>query len=335
MELRHLRHLLAVAEHGNFSRAADAVYLTQPALSRSIQALEAAIGALVFERNRGALEPTEIGRLLLRHAQSLDASLRDLDREIRMAKGLELGELRIGVGPFGGAVLVGPVVGRLNRLHPRLRLRLTVAPWQELPERARSREVDLVVAELSELQLLDDFTCQPLSVHRSDVVCRKGHPLTRLANPRPQDMFAYPLAGPRLPPQITQKLLAAMPAAAREAMQRLGLMTIECDSSSVLERVLAESDAISNMPRFMSEAEVRAGVMVRVPQIDLGLQVRFGAAWLKQRTMSGAALKFVELLCEHDAAIAEPPRRAAARRAKAPAPQARASRKRGAAVPKA
>ena len=74
MELRQLRHLIAVVEHGSFSRAAEAVHLTQPALSRSIQALEAEVGAAVLERNRGAIEPTDVGRLLLTHARQLDSA---------------------------------------------------------------------------------------------------------------------------------------------------------------------------------------------------------------------------------------------------------------------
>lgn len=304
IELRHLRHLLAVAEQGNFSRAADAVHLTQPALSRSIQALEAEIGAAVFERNRGAIEPTEIGRLLLRHAQALDASTRDLDREIRLTKGLELGELRIGVGPFGGSALIGPVVGRLNRLHPRLRVKLTVAPWQELPERARARDVDLIVAELSEIQSLEDFACRPLSEHPLLFVCRAGHPLTKLGEPRPHDAFAYPLAGPRLPPRAEKTLLSLMPARLREGVQRAGLLTIECDSSSVLKRILVESDAVSNMPRFMFEAEVGSGELIALEKIEFGLRAQFGAAWLQRRSMAGAGLKFIELLQAHDAAVA-------------------------------
>ena len=103
MELRQLRHLIAVVEHGSFSRAAEAVHLTQPALSRSIQALEAEVGAAVLERNRGAIEPTDVGRLLLTHARQLDSATRDLERDIALTQGLELGELRIGVGRIGNS----------------------------------------------------------------------------------------------------------------------------------------------------------------------------------------------------------------------------------------
>src|SRR5262245_45744690 len=154
IDLRRLRHFIAVAEHGNFGRAASAVYLTQPALSRSIQALEAEVGALLFDRRPSGVELTEIGELVLRHAIALDAGARDLDREIRLAKDLELGELRIGVGPWGGTVLVAPVIGRLNAVHPRLRLRVVVAPWRELPDRLRSRDVDIAVGGLGEVEQL-------------------------------------------------------------------------------------------------------------------------------------------------------------------------------------
>lgn len=313
IDLRHLKHLMAVAEHGNFSRAAEALHLTQPALSRSIQALEASVGAAVLERTRGAIAPTDIGQLLLRHAQALDISARDLDREIALTKGLELGELRIGVGPFAGSALVGPVVGQLNRLHPRLHLKLVVAPWQELPERARAREVDLIVLELSQVEKLEDFAAQALSEHRGVLVCRPGHPLTRHRSARAEHVFGYPLAGPALAAHAAAAVFRSMPGELRKTLQRTGLLTIECDSSMVLKSVLIESDALSMMPRFVIDAELRSGQLVVIEGIDFGVHNRFGAAWLRQRSVSAAGAKFIELLRARDAAFVEPPARRAGR----------------------
>ena len=178
IDLRRLRHFSALVQHGNFHRAADALHLTQPALTRSIQALEAHVSAPLLTRHRTGVEPTELGRLLLRHAGALEGQVRDLDRELRLAKGLALGELRVGVGPWGGSVLVGPVVGGVNALHPGLQLKVVLAPWQELPERARAREVDVVLGELREIEQLPDFECAPLSPHEVCVVARAGHPFS-------------------------------------------------------------------------------------------------------------------------------------------------------------
>ena len=307
IDLKRLRHLTVLVQHGNFHRAAEALHLTQPALSRSIQALEAHVGAPLLTRHRTGVEPTELGRLLLRHAGMLEAQVRDLDRELRLTRGLALGELRVGVGPWGGSVLVGPVVGRLIALHPGLQLKLVLAPWQELPERARAREVDVILGELREVEQLADFECAPLQAHEVCVVARAGHPLTRKPQLQAADLFDWPLAGPHLPHNALQAL-QAMAEAVGVPPERLrpGLLGVTCDSSGILRQVLQASDALSFMPRFMAEAtgegEGDQG-LVTLPVPGLTQSVRFGAAWLRGRTLGGIGEKFVELLRAHDAAL--------------------------------
>lgn len=304
IDLKRLRHLTVLVQHGNFHRAAEALHLTQPALSRSIQALEAHVGAPLLTRHRTGVEPTELGRLLLHHAGALEGQVRDLDRELRLAKGLALGELRVGVGPWGGSVLVGPVVGRLNALHPGLQLKLVLAPWRELPERARAREVDVVLGELREIEQLPDFECAPLSPHEVCVVARAAHPLTRQPGLRTSDLFDWPLAGPSLPDDALRALVA-LAAAAGVPPDRLrpGLLGVTCDSSGILRQVLRESDSLSFMPRFMVEDDLRSGYLETLPVPGLTQSVRFGAAWLRGRVLGGAGEKFVALLKEHDAAL--------------------------------
>ena len=307
IDLKRLRHLTVLVQHGNFHRAAEALHLTQPALSRSIQALEAHVGAPLLTRHRTGVEPTELGRLLLRHAGMLEAQVRDLDRELRLTRGLALGEMRVGVGPWGGSVLVGPVVGRLIALHPGLQLKLVLAPWQELPERARAREVDVILGELREVEQLADFECAPLQAHEVCVVARAGHPLTRKPQLQAADLFDWPLAGPHLPHNALQAL-QAMAEAVGVPPERLrpGLLGVTCDSSGILRQVLQASDALSFMPRFMAEAtgegEGDQG-LVTLPVPGLTQSVRFGAAWLRGRTLGGIGEKFVELLRAHDAAL--------------------------------
>ena len=303
MELRHLRHLMAIVEHGSFSRAADAVHLTQSALSRSIQALEAEVGAPVVERQRGDIAPTAIGQLLLDHARRLDIATRDLERDIALTQGLELGELRIGVGPFGGSALVGPAIGQLHQAHPGLRLKTVLAPWQELPERARAREVDLIVVEPSQVAQMEDFSVRPLCEHPLVAVCRPEHPLTQGPSPRAAQVFTYPMVGPSLTAAQAALLQGVLPAADKPLGAKRGLLAVECDLSGLLKDVLRHSDAVSLMPRFMVAAEVGSGQLVCLPGIDLGLQVRFACAWLSARTLSPAAQRFMALLQAHDQAL--------------------------------
>jgi DNA-binding transcriptional LysR family regulator len=156
LDMRRLGHAVALAEHRNFARAAASLHITQPALSRSIQALEDSMGVQLFDRSPRDVEPTAFGELVLRHARSLALSARDLDRELQLAKGLEIGTLNVGAGPWGAAAMVGVTVGKLSRQYPRLRTSVLVSPWMELPARIRSREVDLMVSEISGVSTQED-----------------------------------------------------------------------------------------------------------------------------------------------------------------------------------
>ena len=300
-ELRQLRHAVALAEHRNFARAAQSLHLTQSALTRSIQALESRLGARLFDRGQGEVTPTMMGELVLRHAAALELAARDLQRDVELAKGLEVGELRIGAGPFAGAILAGRAVGRLSRIHPRLRTEVVIVPWQELPERIRKREVDLMVGGLRDVESVDGFEVLALRPHALVWVCRTGHPLAGAPTLAVDDLLPFPWAGPRLPSEVRDWLVAQAPEELRESRSP---MTITCDSSGVLMHILAWSDAVSMMSPFMFADELKAGHLVALPVVGEQLVVRFGAAWLSSRTLSLPARVFLDLMVEDDAADA-------------------------------
>jgi len=329
-DMRRLRHALALAEHRNFARAAAALHITQPALSRSIQSLEDGMGVRLFDRSPRDIEPTAFGELVLRHARGLELSARDLDRELQLAKGLEIGTLNVGAGPWGAASMVGVTIGKLSRLYPRLRTRVLIAPWMELPARIRSREVDLMVADVSEVQGQDDLEIIPLQPHRAFVVCRPGHVLTAREGVAAADIFRFPLAGPHLPQHAIARMLQHMPAAVREHVAAHGLLSVTCDSSSVLKAILANSDAISIMSPFMVIKELRDGDLAMIRELDLGVQGQFGITRLRGRTLSPPAAAFLELLVAHDRDIAAMEQALLGSHAgPAPAPRSSAPRVRG------
>ena len=115
MDLRQLRYFLSVAEHGSFTRAAAATGRTQQALSKGIQALEQQLGARLFERGSREARLTDVGRLLMEHAQPAHAAVRRFeDRLQELQTGAE-GQVRIGTGPSTAGSLVAPAVLALRR----------------------------------------------------------------------------------------------------------------------------------------------------------------------------------------------------------------------------
>lgn len=100
MDMRQVRHLIAVLEHGNVLRAANAIHISQPALSKSIQNLEAELGVRLLERSPRGVSPTIYGTSLLKHARLLLNQGEQAVAEIEAIKGGHLGHLRLGVANF-------------------------------------------------------------------------------------------------------------------------------------------------------------------------------------------------------------------------------------------
>lgn len=305
MELRHLRHALALAEQRNFARAAETLHMTQPALSRSIQSLEQTVGDLLFDRGSREVTPTALGELVLRHARGLLLAAEELERDVQLARGLELGELRVGVGPFAGAALVDVPLGQLIQRYPQLRLAVVEAPWQELPGRLQRREIDLVVATVHQLEGQAEYDFLPLGDHPTVPLCRTGHPL--LSDPAPSlaALLRYPLAGPHLPEEARQQLFRLMPPPLRRSTQEHLRQAIVCDSSAMLRNILKQSDALTLMPLFIALADLHAGQLQLLPLPTLNVRGRFGVAWLRGRTLSAPAQQFIQRLQAHDQALSE------------------------------
>jgi DNA-binding transcriptional LysR family regulator len=183
-----------------------------------------------------------------------------------------------------------------------LSIRVVIAPWRELPGRLRDRQVDVVVGSLSEIEQLDEFEILALSAHDTVVVGRPGHPLTVAGHATLGDIFRYPLAGPGLDADAAELLsgLATAVTGAPASPSGGALLTIECDSSDVLTRVLMESDALSIMPRFIVADDLACERLAIVTGVEPGLRVQFGAAWLRARTLSTVGTAFLETMRADD-----------------------------------
>src|SRR5262245_12826277 len=121
MDLRKLRHAVVLSEELNFARAARALHLTQPALSRSIRMLEDELNTRLFDRDRRSVRTTIVGRQVVQRARELLQGARNLQQEVRLMLDLELGDVRLGTGPLPGASLLTPALVALARAHPQVR----------------------------------------------------------------------------------------------------------------------------------------------------------------------------------------------------------------------
>ena len=125
MNLEQLRSFVEVARFGNFTRAAEELYLAQPSLSRQIAALEQDLGAELFHRARGGSTLTVAGESLLPLARRMLADAESVRRELAELAGLERGRVRLGATPTLCISLVAEVLSTFHAEHPAIELHLS------------------------------------------------------------------------------------------------------------------------------------------------------------------------------------------------------------------
>ena len=294
IDLRLLRHAQALAEHGSFSRAAEALNIAQPSLSRGIQTLEARIGMPLFNRSRAGHEPTDFGRVFLQHAADVLAEADDLEREVALAKGLGTGELSVGLGPYVAEVLGPECAGRFAASHAGVRLRTAMSDPGVLARALRTRVVDLAIAERSLLDEDDALeTVAALTPLQGYVIVRAGHPLRGSPRFDFADVLDYPFAQVvMLPPRVLRPILAARrPPSAGKGARSAPFPAIECPTPRFAAKIVTASDAFTFASLGMVQAELERGEVVPLLQAPW-MRVEWSIVRLRKRTMSPAMIAF-------------------------------------------
>ena len=163
LSFRDLKYVIAVADCGSVSRAADACAITQPALSERIKRIESTLGVELFERNKRAMKITPVGKRFVQKARELLDDAIDIDEIVSLAHEPLTGPLRVGVISTLGPYLMPLVLPRLRQKYPQLELILHEGLTDTLIETLQAGSLDIVIAAaplhasgLEQLELFDE-----------------------------------------------------------------------------------------------------------------------------------------------------------------------------------
>ncbi|MFD7163084.1 transcriptional regulator CynR [Streptomyces violascens] len=145
-ELRHLRYLLAVAEQGNFTRAAEELRISQPTLSQQIKQLERTVGVQLLDRTGRSVRLTDAGETYAHYARRALRDLAAAERAVLDIADLSRGSLRLAVTPTFTAYLVGPLVAELHSRHPGIALDVRELAQDRIEAGLLADELDLGIA---------------------------------------------------------------------------------------------------------------------------------------------------------------------------------------------
>lgn len=234
------RHLVALAEEGHFGRAAKRVFLSQPALSRSIQAIEDKTGFAVFERHRGHVRPTQAGALVVEKAARVLMESRSLERELSLIRGGKSGDVAIGLGPFPAATLLRDGLARLRSEMQEIRIRVEINNWQRLLDMLLKEEIDFFISAVSEdMSGHPDIQINPLARHRVALYVRSDHPLAgRQTNL--SEVWEYGVGAPKLTPNVARFLEGFLRLPAGTPLE----LSVQCDDIETLHSLALNTDTV-------------------------------------------------------------------------------------------
>jgi len=177
LESKHLKHFVAVAQHGHFTRAAKALHIAQPALSISIKKLEQNLGVELFRREDRQVSLTDEGKVLYEHAKRILQQLEDAQLAIDELKGLEKGEVRLGAPSMMGSYFFPQILMAFNSRYPNLKLTLVDAGTRDIRKMLLNGELD--IGMIDDVNVPDDLDTDHLLQVEMLAVVAKEHPFAK------------------------------------------------------------------------------------------------------------------------------------------------------------
>lgn len=272
--LIRLRHILAVARSGSFSIAAEEACISQPALSRSIQAFEADYGLRLFDRGKGGVTLTPAGALAVERARAILAAAGDFDRDMRLFGQGKAGRTGIGMGPMIASLLLPQLASHLLAQSPQLTLVTRIGAPEQMLEALLDGTIDLIIGNSWQLGMVPGVAEERLGRLPLAMVVRGGHPLAQAGVVTMRDLEAFPAAQP---------------------FDHIGLRNhsgaLICENFEFLRYVVGHTDSTWLVSPALIRAELGDGTLVALAVTDMPqTEAQISLIHLRGRTRSPASL---------------------------------------------
>ena len=274
-----LLHFFAVYESRSFRRASQEIGLSQPALSKSIKALEDQLDVLLFLRSKAGVVPTEAGDALARHFVRLSDLAREADIEISAIRGNDSGAIRIGAGQMWSWLFVPEIVARFTAEFPAVSVEVTTGPMRELVPRLMNAELDIIIGDFDGIDVPEGYLMQQAWSAVFRAFAAADHPLAGRSVVDPMELVKFPWSG-----YIDQDVFEHnVRDWCRAASMDQPLISIKASSLATLLRLTSAGRNIAVLPSELEE-EARNWGLVPLGHETAGLlSVRTGSIVQERR----------------------------------------------------
>lgn len=287
MNLKQLQHFVALAESGNVHRGSVRLNISQPALSKSIRALEDDLGVVLFERLSRGMQLTPAGQWLLSRSSSLLGDFQQLRTEIDLIRRQEAGLVRIGAGTVLCSSLIPHCLARLHEVAAHVQVIVESGYWDDQKHMLLDGEVDFFVADSRELEDIMAFDVVHLPAEPICVYVRAGHPLSKKRKLAHADLQEYAFLGLTRIPKELERMLKMHP---ELPPSKLSNSAVSSNDFGLLRASAALTDVLFFSPPSAVIEQVARKDLVRLNMpLPPQLQTHFAIVWQRGRTLSASA----------------------------------------------
>jgi DNA-binding transcriptional LysR family regulator len=287
VDLSHLEVLVAIAQEKGFSRAAERLGRTQPAISQSIRRLEQDVDAVLFDRSSKDGTLTEAGRVLYGYAQQLLAMRREAHGAIQELATLVRGKVAAAANEYTVAYLL-PVVKEFRRHHPEIRVEIQRSLASRIPAEILGREAEVGVVSYRPAQ--PGLTAVPIARDELALLVAPGHRLARRSQVSIRDLGREPFLAHNVRTPYRERVVQTF------ARHRVPLdIVIELPTLESVRRLVEQGLGVALMPRRAAHAEIARGDVVALSVREMRLERTIHLVYRSGGVLSHAASAFVAL----------------------------------------
>jgi LysR family pca operon transcriptional activator len=294
LKLRQMRVVDAIVTHRSLQKAAAALGLSQPALTKTLQELEDMLGTRIFERHARGVEPNRSGEAVVAAARRMLAEARRLEDELDAIGAASAGTIAIGALPVAAAGILPGALAALKERHPAIVVRLVQGTTEQLLPALAAGDIDLVIGRLYEPAAPDAFLREAIYDEPISVLARAGHPLLARAKVAAPDLATYPLVLPTITQRVGQEIERVLVALGLPA----GGAPVRSSSVSLIREMLLTTESITVIPRDMLAGDIARGAVAVVDVAFAAAPRPAGLIRAPGRTLSPGAEAFVACLRE-------------------------------------
>ncbi len=296
MNIKHLEHLLALADTGSFSRAAEKLFITQSALSRSIQSLEDDLGAKVLDRIGKRNELTPLGQDVVARARHIVRDAAELRHSAQLLQQGGKGSISVGLGSGPGALLTIPLMCAAAGHYPGMQVAITRGPTELQIQQLRSRQLDAMVVDMRRVTPAIDLNIESMGDIRAGFIVNAAHPLAAKRSVTFQDVTQYPVASTPLSDEVVRLLVDQFGVLANPS----AMVTLLCEDVASLLATVAQTQAIYLGVVAAAKAGLQDGSLVELLiKPTLKAAARFAYVALAGRTEAPVMAWFRQFVREN------------------------------------